>query len=318
VEVAEKPRYLDNLPKLQSNEARLARCLTPNYDAAAPMSRADAPDGPGTMRRLRSDAGLRLIEAVGCGITPAALQRIADAFGPLSIIGRKRLFLGVIKALENNWSRRVSINPTASRLAEHFRLIEVQARELSARVRRYETDGSKNPASRGEIQLGVQLARALLGQPTLGKFWIALLNAQALPADGVVVTGEVQGISIGLTHGAALDLVTTMITSLAEGASRAHVEAAAAVKIGRGGARRRGKTLSSDLALDVIRVYLDIRRRYPSSGSGKGYSPRGPLSRFVMAVFDAVRERQPDLRPITDASIGALYYECRKSTSNNH
>jgi hypothetical protein len=270
------------------------------------------------MRRLRSDTGLRLIEAVGCGITAAALERIADAFGPLSIIGRKRLFLGVIKALENDWSRRVSIKPAASTLTEHFRLIEVQAYELLAHVRRYERDGSKNPASRGEIQLGVQLARALLAQPTLGKFWIALLNGQALPADGVVVTGEVQGESIGFTHGAALDLVTAMLTSLAEGAARAQVESAAAVKIGRGGARRKGRTPSSDLALDVIRVYLDMRRRYPSSGSGKGYSPGGPLSRFVMATFDAAKERQPDLQPIPDASIGALYYELRKSISTSH
>jgi hypothetical protein len=58
-----------------------------------------------------------------------------------------------------------------------------------------------------------------------------------------------------------------------------------------------------------------MRRRYPNSGRAPGYSRGGPLSRFVLAVFAAIKANDPDLAPITDAYIGELFYASKNERS---
>jgi hypothetical protein len=129
------------------------------------------------------------------------------------------------------------------------------------------------------------------------------------------VPTEASQLTIGVTSGGSLNLVRMTLTVLAKGASQARARALAAVSPGRGGARRKGPTPSSAFARDLVTLYCEMRTRYPKSGPAPGYSRGGPLSRFVLTVFAAVRERDPDLRPITDASIGSLFYAVQKSNS---
>jgi hypothetical protein len=61
-----------------------------------------------------------------------------------------------------------------------------------------------------------------------------------------------------------------------------------------------------------------------SDGSKRGRQPRErwcslalAIASVVLAVFAAITESDPNLRPITDASIGDLFYEFRKSKTVN-
>jgi len=254
-----------------------------------------------------------------CGLTPEQLQKVSDEFGPLSEIGRKRLQLGVIYAVQNNWFERLGQPAAASQLADGFRLIENRANELlsllGVRVGSGAIeDKSQELAARLAHDLGRHLAQILIEEGTANRVLTDILSV--VPAEGGVVGGVPRGegqLSVGVTTGGSINLVKMTIVMLAEAASRARAEASAAVSPGRGGARRGGRTSSSRLALDLIPLYFEMRRRYPSSGSAVGYSPGGPLSRFVSAVFAAVREHNPDLRPIRDATIGELFYTVRKA-----
>jgi hypothetical protein len=171
-------------------------------------------------------------------------------------------------------------------------------------------------AQSSTLPLGTQIARVLIEEGTHNEVVRRILSA--VPPEGVVVGGvgaETGQIPIGVTHGGALNLVRMGITMLAEAASHARAEADTVITPGRGGARRKGLTPSSLLAIDLIRVYAETRRRNPSSGSAAGYSPGGPLSRFVLAAFGVLAEAGSDLRPISDAYIGELFYSLKKSNS---
>ena len=262
--------------------------------------------------RLRPDR-YYLLEMFGFGLTSEQLQRICDEFGPLSEIGRKRLSLGVIKAVQSSWYRGLGKGTPASKLVNHFRIIDDKANELlrllAVPSAGYPDDTSQSSA----LPLGIQIARVLIEEYTSNPVLKEILAV--VPAEGVVVGGvprEAGQPAIRVTHGGSLNLVRMGITMLAEAASRARAEASAAVSPGRGGPRRKGRTPSSLLALDLISVYIEMRSHYPNSGPASGYSPGGPLSRFVLAVFAALAEHGSDLRPVSDASIGELFYEFRK------
>ena len=181
--------------------------------------------------------------------------------------------------------------------------------------------GEKLPEAETNLlgPLGDEMARILLQEGKDNPTWRNIL--QALPAEGRVVGGiptENEKLTIGVTSGGVLNLVRMALTVLAKAASEARAKAVASVSPGRGGARRRGPASSSAFARDLIVLYCEMRRRYPDSGPPPGYSRGGPLPRFVLAVFSAVRERDPNLRPITDPTIGSLFYELRNSMGTGH
>jgi hypothetical protein len=259
-----------------------------------------------------------------CGLTPEQLQRISDEFGPLSEIGRKRLQLGVIYAVQNKWFDKFGRPAAASQLADGFRLIEDRANELlnllDARFGRDTTEDKwRELAPKLAHDLGRHLAQVLIEEGAANPVLTDILSV--VPAEGGVVGGvprEEGQLPIGVTTGGSLNLVKMTITMVAEAASRARAEASAAVSPGRGGARRGGRTSSSRFALDLIRLYVEMRRRYPRSGSAVGYSRGGPLSRFVLAVFAATIENDPELKLIRDATVGELFYTVRKSKGPEH
>jgi hypothetical protein len=270
-------------------------------------------------RRFRLDRYPIFQQIYGCGLTSEQLRRIPDEFGPLSEIGRKRLHLGIIRAVQSNWFSRLGKSAPASKLADRFRAIEDRVNELSsllgARVVSRPT-GNKPLESSWDLlsSLGEEIARVLIEEGMNNLVLQRILRV--VPAEGRVVGGvptEADELPIRVTSGGSLNLVRMTLTMLAEAASRAGAEARVAVSPGRGGARRKGRTPQSRLALDLISVYFETRRRYPNSGSAAGYSPGGPLPRFILAVFDAVAENGSDLKPIKDASVGELFYKFRKS-----
>jgi hypothetical protein len=231
-----------------------------------------------------------------CGLTPDQLQKISDEFGTLSEIGRKRLQLGVIYAVQNNGFERLYQPAAASQLADGFRLIENSANQLlrllGVRVGSGAIeDKSQELASNLAPGLGRHLAQVLIERGTVNTMLTDILKV--VPAEGGVVGGIPRGedqLSVGVTTGGSLNLVKMTTVMLAEATSRARAEASAAVSRGRGGARRRGRTPASRLVLDLIPIYCELRRRHPHSGPAPGYSPGGPLSRFILAVFAALAE----------------------------
>jgi hypothetical protein len=277
-------------------------------------------------KRFRLDRYPIFQEIYHCGLAPAQLLRISDEFGPLSEIGRKRLHHGVIRVVQSNWFSEWGWgkNAPASTRADRFRVVEDRVNELLALlgpgVVGSPADGKPREGSQELVgDLGDETAHVLIQEGKNNPTWRNILRV--LPAEGRVVGGvptETSELPIGVTSGGALNLVRMALTVLAKGASQARAKALAAVSPGRGGARRKGPTPSSAFARDLVVLYCEMRRRYPSSGLAPGYSRGGPLPRFVLAVFDAVRERDPDLRPISDASIGSLFYEVRKSNTTEH
>jgi hypothetical protein len=273
------------------------------------------------MRRIFGLSSADQQRLFGCGLTPTQLERISDEFGPLSDIGRKRLHLGIIDAVKLDWGRRVEDKKTpASDMTSHLRAIEETAYQLLSLlgVRSHPTeDRSSDPGADLLGLLGVHIACVLVEQANRNPTVVRILRE--VPSDGRVVGGlpprNVDDAPIAVTGGGSLNLVKMVLACFAEGALRARAEASAAVRPGRGGARRAGRTRSSDLAINLIALYCRIRRRYPTSGPTPGYSPGGPLSRFVAAVFAAVATTDPDLKPIPDGSLGSLFYKVRKSKS---
>jgi hypothetical protein len=254
-----------------------------------------------------------------CGLTPAQLQRISDEFGPLSEIGRKRLYLRVIQAVQTSWFARLGKGTAASKLAESFHSIEDKANELLSLLVAAPNASKKSPNSDLFGALGFQIACVLIEEGTNN--WILQEILKVVAPEGWVVGGvpwQAGELPIGVTAGGSLNLIRMALTMLAEAASRARAKASAAVSHGRGGARRRGRTPASLLALDLIAIYCELRRRYPHSGQVPGYSPGGPLPRFIFAVFAAMTENDPDVRPIRDTSIGDLFYELRKSNDTTN
>jgi hypothetical protein len=247
------------------------------------------------------------------GLDAEQLQKISHQFGPLSEIGRKRLYIGVIRAVQTSWLTGLGKGTAASKLAESLHSIEASANELRALLGMpiaAQTSANSDLFS----ELGFQIACVLIEE---GRNNLVLQEIlKVVPAEGRVVGGvpsQDGELSIGVTAGGSLNLVRMTLTMLAEAASRARAQAAATVSPGRGGARRRGRTPASLLALDLIAIYCELRQRYPDSGPAPGYSPSGPLPRFVLAVFTMLVRNDPQLKPIKDASIGSLFYELRKS-----
>src|SRR5208282_3006476 len=134
---------------------------------------------------------------------------------------------------------------------------------------------------------GLYLAQALIDEATQNETLARLLRNLDLLGDGIIVTGTIENSRIPIPHRTALNLAALILAPISKAASRARKEATAAVIPGKGGARRSGRTPSSELVSDLIRIYFLVRRKYPASGSAKGYSPGGPLPRFVLAVFAA-------------------------------
>ena len=270
-------------------------------------------------RRFRLDRYPVFREIYHCGLTAEQLRRISDQFGCLSEIGRKRLHLGIISVLQFNWFRGWGWGKgaPASKLADHFRAIENRASELLSLLGEHPGPTKEYPLEANfdlARRLGDEIARVLIEEGTNNLFWRRVLRT--IPAEGKVVGGvpTVAGeLPIGVTGGGSLNLVQMTLAVLAKATSRARAEARASVSPGRGGARRKGPTPSSAFARDLIALYCEMRKRYPGSGPAPGYSPGGPLARFVLAVFTAVREHNPDLKLITDTSIGSLFYEVQKS-----
>jgi hypothetical protein len=272
---------------------------------------------PQMSRRIRISANSSQ-GPVLCGVTPEQVKRIADEIGPLSEIGRKRLYLGVIHAAQNDWFNRLGQTTAASGLADGFRRIEDLANELRSLLgAQVDPDGNdkwQQFAPQLRHNLGNHLAEVLIGEAIHNEVPTDILRV--VPAEGRVVGGgplEEGQFRIGATTGGSLNLVKMTIDMLAEAASRARTEESARITHGRGGARRRGRTPASRLALDLIPIYCELRRRYPHSGPAPGYSRGGPLPRFILAVFAAIAENNPDLESIKDTSIGGLFYEYRKS-----
>jgi hypothetical protein len=246
------------------------------------------------------------------GLDAEQLQKISDQFGPLSEIGRKRLYIGVIRAVQTSWLTGLGKGTAASKVAESLHSIEASANELLALLG-VPIAAQKSVNSDLFSALGFQIACVLIEE---GRNNLVLQEIlKVVPAEGRVVGGVPQDgeLSIGVTAGGSLNLVRMALTMLAEGASRARAQAASTVNPGRGGARRRGRTPASLLALDLIAIYCELRQRYPDSGPAPGCSPSGPLPRFVLAVFTMLAQNDPQLKPIKDASIGSLFYELRKS-----
>jgi hypothetical protein len=199
-----------------------------------------------------------------------------------------------------------------SQLASHFLAIEHKTNELLILLGLRNGKESFEPIKETLRNLGDSIASVLIEQGTNNAVLQNILRV--IPAEGRVVGSiEANDSAIGVTGGGSLNLIRMMLIMLEDGASRAREEAYAAVTPGRGGARRKGRTPSSAFALDLIALYCEIRRRYPGSGPVPGYSPGGPLPRFISAVFAAVREHNPDLKPIRDASVGSLFYQVRRS-----
>jgi len=270
-------------------------------------------------RRFRLNRHPIWQEIYGCGLTAEQLTGISDEFGPLSEIGRRRLHLGIIAVLQTHWFRKWGWgkDPPASKMADHYQGVEYRANELlsllGARIGSIKEQQLE--ANRELIHgLGDEIARVLIEEGRNNLVWRRILRV--IPAEGRVVGGvetDPDELAIGVTSGGSLNLVRMTLTVLAKATSQARLEAHAAVSSGRGGVRRSGPTSSSAFAMDLIAVYCEMRRRYPDTGPAPGYSRGGPLVRFVLAVFAAVRERNPNLRPITDASIGSLFYQVQKS-----
>jgi hypothetical protein len=106
---------------------------------------------------------------------------------------------------------------------------------------------------------------------------------------------------------AGLRTLPTLLSDLIETAKREQTanhlrnKPQGSVPRGRGGARRKGLTAFAELIYDLFTIYAKIRKRYPDSGPRPGYSPNGPMVRFVRAcvkVVDANIERR-----LTDKSI---------------
>lgn len=256
----------------------------------------------------------------GCGLTAEQLETISDNFGPLSQVGRKRLYIHIIQAVRNNSVRRrgAAIETPASSMKSHLRGIEDNATRLLELlgVSGHPTgDNSLDPGSNVLGRLGVQTARVFIERGSADQHIRGMLSW--IPREGTVVgvvpSGNADEPAIAVTSGGSLNFVAMALIVLAEGARSAAAEADAEVRPGRGGARREGRTRSSALAVDLITVYKEMRRRYPGSGPVPGYSRGGPLSRFVLGVFAAVAANDPNLTPIPDASIGDLFYGLRKS-----
>jgi hypothetical protein len=277
-------------------------------------------------KRFRLDRYPIFQELYHCGLSPEQLHRISDEFGPLPEIGRKRLHVGIIRIVQSNWVSEWgwAKGAPASTRADRFRVIEDRANEfltlLGAGVVGSPVEDKPLKANMDLLgDLGDEIARVLIQEGKNNRTWQNILRV--LPAEGRVVGGvptEFSELPIGVTSGGALNLVRMALTVLAKGASQARTKALAAVSPGRGGARRKGPTSSSAFARDLVALYCEMRRRYPSSGPVPGYSRGGPLARFVLTVFAALRERDPELRPISDASIGSLFYEVRKSNITKH
>lgn len=276
-------------------------------------------------KRFRGDPIFQ--EIYHCGFTPEQLHRISEEFGPLSEIGRKRLHLGIIHVFERNWFIQWGWAKTApaSAQADRFGFVEDKLNELltllGAGVTGGGSAGEKFPEAETNLlgPLGDEMASILLREGKDDLTWRNILRA--LRAEGRVVGGiptEDKKLTIGVTSGGVLNLVRMVLTVLAKAASEARAKAVASVSPGRGGARRHGPTSSSAFARDLIVLYCEMRRRYPDSGPPPGYSRGGPLPRFVLAVFSAVRERDLNLRPITDASIRSLFYKLRNSMGIGH
>jgi hypothetical protein len=264
-------------------------------------------------QRIRLPSNSSAQGPILCGLTREQLQKVSDEFGQLSEIGRKRLYLRVIQAVQTNWFASLGKTTAVSKLAASFLTIENKANELLALV---STPRERSPRANSDLfgELGFRIASVLIEEGTNNRVLQEILKM--VPPEGRVVggvpwrTGE---LPTGVTAGGSLNLVRLALTMLAEAALRARLQASAAISQGRGGARRRGRTPASLLALDLIAIYCELRRRYPHSGPMPGYSPGGPLPRFIFAVFAAMKENDPDLRSIRDTSIGSLFYEFRKS-----
>ena len=243
-------------------------------------------------RRFRLDRYPIFQEMYHCGLTSEQLRCISDEFGTLSEIGRKRLHLGIISVLQRHWFRDWGWGQgtPASRLANYFRAMENRASELLSllgkgigHTEEYPLEANANLTSR----LGDAIAQVLIEEGRDSLVWQRILRA--IPAEGRVVGGvptEAGGLPIAVTGGGSLNLVTMTLAVLAEATSRVRAEARAAVNPGRGGARRKGRTPSSAIALNLIALYCDMRARYPDSGPAPGYSRGGPLSRFVLGKAD--------------------------------
>jgi hypothetical protein len=244
-------------------------------------------------RLLRFSPNSHLQEILGCGLTDEQFEQISNAFGPLSEIGRKRLFLEVARAVERSRFSHVGRTPSASKQAQHLLSIEDKADELLDLVGPREDARSKDGVSQSStLPLGLQIAQVLIEKGTRAK--VVRRIVRSVPSEGVVaggIPGEDDRPPIGVTSGAALNLVRIALWVLAEAASRSRAEATAAVSPGRGGAPRRGPTPPTELALE-LKIYFEIRHRYP---------------------FGHLEARGSELKPVTDAYVGELYYGLGKS-----
>src|SRR5215472_9914980 len=106
-----------------------------------------------------------------CGLSSEQLFRISHEFGPLSEVGRKRLYIGIILVLQTNWFRRWGWgkDASASKLADHFHAIENRANELlsllgarAGPIGEYPLEASSDLV-RG---LGDEIARVLIEEGT--------------------------------------------------------------------------------------------------------------------------------------------------------
>jgi hypothetical protein len=59
----------------------------------------------------------------------------------------------------------------------------------------------------------------------------------------------------------------------------------------RGGKRRQGPGAIGTAMYAIFDIYAEIRKRCPASGPKPGYSPKGPLVRFVIACFGVIDPR---------------------------
>jgi hypothetical protein len=71
--------------------------------------------------------------------------------------------------------------------------------------------------------------------------------------------------------------------------------------------------LTSEQLFGIYHPLLQDAQAASKQRTGARLLARGPLARFVLAVFAAVREHNPTLRPIKDSSIGRRFYEIQKS-----
>src|SRR5262249_23137507 len=127
-----------------------------------------------------------------------------------------------------------------------------------------------------------------------------------------------RGKPIWLTHHAALRLVALYLGPIARAAHVAQLEAVAERQPGRGGRRNLESKATVRLLVDIIKVYDQMRRRYPKSGEPLGYSRDGPLERFVRAALAcADKDKYPELRTITTDAIRGAFRRYRRDAAKD-